>query len=71
MRAQDRTRGTLAREAAVAVDYVIHLECPPKLHFGEGDAFAGTNTLMSLVKARNRADLLAEMAARDGKRPRR
>src|SRR6516225_4389041 len=53
----------------MAIDYIIDLPCRPKRDLGEGDHGRGTEHILDCLKARNRTDLIRELAARDGRRP--
>ena len=53
----------------MAVDWVLHYLCQPKEAFGGGDFLAGTDRLLECLKARHRADAIAEIARRDGESP--
>ena len=51
----------------MGADHIVHLECEPKKHFGGGDAVQGTIDILSKLKARDRGNMIAELAKRDGK----
>ncbi len=53
----------------MAVDYILHYPCEPKKTLGEGDILKGTEQILEALKARNRAEAIAEMARRDGQSP--
>jgi hypothetical protein len=53
----------------MALDFVVHLECEAKRQFGADDAFAGTEQILALLKARNRAAAVAAAARREGMEP--
>ncbi|GMV81679.1 MAG: hypothetical protein AMXMBFR7_28630 [Planctomycetota bacterium] len=53
----------------MAVDYIINLPCEPKLAFGTGDLLQGTGAILELLKARNRAAAIVEIAKAKGKSP--
>src|SRR5262245_47695585 len=44
----------------MGADFIVHHSCEPKLSFGAGDALAGTEAMMAMIKARNRARFLRE-----------
>jgi hypothetical protein len=51
----------------MGADHIVHLECAPKSHFGDGDSIQGTLAILSMLKARDRGNMIAELAKRDGK----
>ena len=51
----------------MGADHIVHLECAPKAHFGNGDSISGTLGILSMLKARDRGNMIAELAKRDGK----
>lgn len=53
----------------MAVDYVVNLECEPKLGVGGGESAKGTEAILELLKARSRAGAILEMATAQGKDP--
>jgi hypothetical protein len=53
----------------MAVDYILLYLCAPKEQLGDGDPNLGTDRILEALKARTRANVLADMARRDGKDP--
>jgi hypothetical protein len=53
----------------MAVDYILSFVCAAKEQMGDGDPGTGTDRILDALKARARANLLAETAAREGKDP--
>ena len=53
----------------MAVDWVLNLPCGPKQALGDGDFLAGTDELLARLKARNRAQLIADIARQHGDSP--
>jgi hypothetical protein len=51
----------------MGADHIVHLECAPKSHFGGGDSIQGTISILSMLKARDRGNMIAQLAARDNK----
>jgi hypothetical protein len=53
----------------MACDYIVNYECVPKREYGRGDIIAGTEALLEMVKARNRAEAIEYYAEQLGKAP--
>ena len=53
----------------MGVDFILHYRCRPKEELGNGDVLAGTDRLLAASKARNRAEVIAELCRRDGESP--
>lgn len=53
----------------MSCDYVVHYVCQPKLDFGKSDPTAGTEELLEMVKARNRAAMVEDLARQHGTPP--
>lgn len=53
----------------MAIDYIVHFECAPKLELGHGDDVEGTARLLDMLKARSRADAITELARKQGQNP--
>jgi hypothetical protein len=52
----------------MGADFIVHRACEPKRALGEGDALEGTKAMLEMLKAHNRAELLAANAG--GRDPR-
>ena len=50
----------------MGLDYIVNLSCKPKLTFGRGDLARGTADVLARQKAKNQADMLAQMAEEEG-----
>lgn len=53
----------------MAIDLCITLACTPKAQLGNGDADAGMQVILEMLKARMRADTIEEQCRRDGTNP--
>jgi hypothetical protein len=53
----------------MAINYIVHYSCNPKKALGSGDIAKGTERILALLKARDRAAVLRDMAIRDGRSP--
>ncbi len=53
----------------MAVNYIVNSECNAKRALGDGDHLKGTVHILALLKARDRAAALRDMATRDGRSP--
>jgi hypothetical protein len=50
----------------MAVDYCVALDCDPKLHFGNGNCFAGSADILERLKSRDRGAVLVQLATQKG-----
>jgi len=50
----------------MGADFIVHFECSTKKQFGNDDALEGTGRLLAMLKAKSRADVLREAAAKTG-----
>jgi hypothetical protein len=53
----------------MAIDYCVELECEPKRQLGQNDCREGATRLLELLKSRNRAAMLRQMAQKSGQDP--
>lgn len=53
----------------MAVDLALLYPCPPRDKLGDGDPGRGTEVILDCLKARSRAEALAEVVRRDGRSP--
>lgn len=51
----------------MAIDFIVNRECEPKRSFGNGDSERGTPVLLDALKAKSRADMIRELASREGR----
>ena len=50
----------------MGLDHIVNLSCKPKLFFGGGDFVRGTRNILSRIKAKNQAELLATVSGKKG-----
>jgi len=50
----------------MGLDHIVNLSCKPKLFFGGGDFVRGTRNILTRLKAKNQAELLASVSGKDG-----
>lgn len=50
----------------MGADFIVHFECATKKQFGNDDALEGTARLLAMLKAKSRAEVLREAAAKTG-----
>lgn len=48
----------------MGLDHIVNLSCKPKLVFGGGDFERGTRNILSRIKAKNQAELLATVSGK-------
>ena len=53
----------------MGADFIVHRECEAKRQLGGGDTVQGTVRMLGMLKARDRADAIAAMMAREGQDP--
>lgn len=53
----------------MGADYILHRTCDPKLQLGEGDPVQGTQRMLSMLKARSRAQAVYRLMEREGRDP--